>query len=147
MNSEYAAGIINSAVGCLDEQEGAEQLISLKDFTSLRDVLIAMVMVSSLRRILEFSKFRLSEYAEREPQYKDGGISSFVIRIHRHKTAANGPSFVFISPREEKALVAYVRFYRPIAASCKNLDCYVFPNNINLTACCTKCLYQGWRKD
>ena len=143
MNSEYVLGIINSAVGCLEEQEDAENFISLKDFTSLRDTLIAMFMVSSLRRILEF---RLSEYAEKEPQYKDGEISCFVVRIHRHKTAASGPSLVFISPREEKALVAYVRYYRPIAASCSNPKCYVFPNNNNLTACCTQMFISGMAK-
>ena len=63
-----------------------------------------------------------------------------MVRISRHKTATQGPSLVFLSDTEEKALAAYLKYYRPLAVGCCDPECIVFPNrpSDSQEACCTK---------
>ena len=63
----------------------------------------------------------------------------FVVKIARHKTAAKGPSLVYMTKAQEIALTAYVKFYRPLAVACCSPDCYVFPSSTNqIEGCCSK---------
>ncbi len=44
-----------------------------------------------------------------------------------------------MTKEQERALTAYIRFYRSLAVTCSSLDCYVFPNSTNQTrGCCMK---------
>ena len=98
-------------------------------------------MVELLKRIMKFSVFRLAEYAERQPQFKEGQQKpqKFVIKIARHKTAGMGPSLVYITPAHE-APEAHVKFYRQITVEFSSPDCYVFPSSSSpqRKRCCGK---------
>lgn len=75
--------VTEAARGCLVNQEVLPTTLS--EFTNLRDLIILKLMVTSLRRVMEFGEFRLSEYDEMESR----GDSS-VVKIARHKTAEQG---------------------------------------------------------
>lgn len=87
LQAPYLNAILDSAVACLDDETCRPRTIS--DFTDLRDVLTTFMLVTSLRRLMEFTEFRLSEYIGME---RDG--DGYVIRIARHKTAALGENLL-----------------------------------------------------
>lgn len=83
LQAPYLNDSIDVAVAChVDE---VCRPCAIQDFTDLRDVLISIMLVKSLRRLLEFTEFRLSEYASMDMERE-----TYVIRIARHKTAAQG---------------------------------------------------------
>ncbi|XP_045123126.1 uncharacterized protein LOC123511372 [Portunus trituberculatus] len=88
---------------------------------------------------MEFMEFRLCEFLERELKRTPSGETCYVIRIARHKTAEAGASVLFIDEDEEKALLAYVKHYRPIAVPCSGPHCYMFPTRNNMKrGCCSR---------
>ena len=108
--SSHVRSCINDVVLITDETPS----VTMSQFIALRDVMITMMAITSLRRLMEFAEFRLSEFAERE--FKSGETNLWIVRISRHKTAAQGPSLVFLSETEEKALAAFLEYHKPLAA-------------------------------
>ncbi len=111
---------------------------------------ITVFLVCSLRRIMEFSEFRLSEFLERQKHFKEESkdIRKAVMKILQHKTAEKGPLLVFLTPLQEEALESYVSFYRPLAVDCSSPDCYVFPSSSSSQTggCCGKMTFSGLAK-
>ena len=114
-------------------------------FTNLRDVLIFVMQVTSLRRVMEFSEFRILEYNNIQKIFKEWTDESrkFLVRVSRHKTAEKGPCQIFLIPRQERCLRAYMLYYRPLNCSCTSPDCYMFPNmsGFETTGCCSMISY------
>lgn len=52
--------VMDGALRCEGDGDPPTTLI---EFTTLRDALITRLMIVSLRRLMEFAEFRLSEYA------------------------------------------------------------------------------------
>ncbi|XP_063875078.1 uncharacterized protein LOC135108260 [Scylla paramamosain] len=143
LTCEHVKTLMANAIDCLKNEKSCPVLIS--EFTSLRDTLITVFMVSSLRRIMEFSEFRLSEYLERKIVSSEE--SMYVIKIARHKTAVKGPSLVYLTTDQEKALTSYIQFYRPLAVPCLSPDCFIFPFSTNqIGGCCMKLDFSGLGK-
>lgn len=130
---------IRNAASCLSDE--AIKPTTVSDYTMVRDVLITTSAISSMKRLQEFGEFRLSEFLERqELKKKDTGESDgYVVRVTRHKTAQKGPSLIYMKEEEEKALTAFVKYYRPLVASCVDPQCYVFPNRRSVEgSCCSQ---------
>ncbi|XP_045124539.1 uncharacterized protein LOC123512284 [Portunus trituberculatus] len=127
-----------------------DELVTVSQFIDLRDILITVMAITSLRRLMEFGEFRLSEVAEKEKRidHDTEQFECWVFRISRHKTAVQGPSLIFLSEIEGKAFDAYLKYYRPLVASCKEPNCFVFPNRFaeSVTSCCTKMSYSSLSK-
>lgn len=139
LESDYIQGTIRSAVRCLEDETHRPSTVS--DFTILRDVLIAVFVIISMKRLQEFGEFRLSEFLERQRLTKplSNETDCFAIKVTRHKAAKKGPSIIYLKEEEEKALKAFIKFYRPIVAECTSPDCYVFPNRMaGQGSCCSK---------
>lgn len=83
LTSDHMKQVTEAARNCLVDEVVLPTTLS--DFTNLRDLIILRLMVTSLRRVMEFSEFRLSEYDEMESRG-----DSFVVKIRRHKTAEKG---------------------------------------------------------
>ncbi len=65
--------------------------------------------------------------------------TKYVVKIARHITVAKRPPLVYMTKEQERALTAYIRFYRSLAVTCSSPDCYVFPSSTNQTrGCCVK---------
>lgn len=128
LESKYITESIQSA--CLSLDDELHRPTTMRDLTNMRNVLISVLQIISIKRLQEFSEFRLCEYIEREKRTKplSDEVDCYVIKISRHKTADFGPSLLFLSETEEKALTAYVKHYRIIATDCRKPDCLVFPN-------------------
>ena len=105
-------------------------------FTAMSDVLILVMQVTSLRRVMEFAEFRLSEYTNREKVVKQGQEDRHVIRVFRHKTLEHGPCQIFLTPKQEQSLQGCVLYYRPFSSDCSSSDCYVFNLTGSETASC-----------
>ncbi|MPC51094.1 hypothetical protein E2C01_044932 [Portunus trituberculatus] len=135
--ASYVRKVLQIAKDSLENEDCLP--IVLGDFTRLRDVLILVLIISSLKRVMEFMEFRLCEFLERELKRTPSGETCYVIRIARHKTAEAGASVLFIDEDEEKALLAYVKHYRPIAVPCSGPHCYMFPTRNNMKrGCCSR---------
>lgn len=166
LTSDHMKQVTEAARGCLENQEVLPT--TFLDFTNLRGLIILRLMVTSLRRVMELSEFRLSEYDEMESR---GDFH--VIKIVRYKTAEQGrcnvwcmcfelrgkknlaglqayvyysylyipgPSLLVLDDKDTQLLEAYIRFHRPFASPYAEPNCYVFPNRLNLTgdSCCRK---------
>ena len=108
-------------------------------FMAMRDVLILLMQVTSLRKVMEFAEFRLSEYTNREKVVKQGQEDRYVIRVSRHKTFKHGPCQIVLTPKQEQALQGCVLYYRTLSSDCSSPDCYVFSNLIGseTASCCS----------
>lgn len=87
LRAPYLNAAIDAAVACLNDETCRPS--TLFDFTNLRDVLCTLMLIKSLRRLMEFTEFRLSEY---DGMKLEG--ESYVIRIARHKTAVKGQNLL-----------------------------------------------------
>lgn len=87
LDSKYMQDIIQNAASCLSDASLRPTTVS--DFTMIRDVLITTLAITSMKRLQEFSEFRLSEFLEREAlKNKDTGEpDGYVVRVTKHKTA------------------------------------------------------------
>lgn len=108
--SEYIASKIRDALDMTEDEP-----VTVSQFLNLRDIMITVMAITSLRRLMKFAEFRLFEVAEKEERLdrETKQFQCWVIRISRHKTAAQGPSLIFLSETESKAFDAYLKYYRP----------------------------------
>lgn len=86
LKAPHITTTMEGALRCQEDE--SVRPCSVAEYTQLRDVLITVLMIKSLRRLMEFTEFRLSEYIEAEKLV--GPSPFYVIRIARHKTAAYG---------------------------------------------------------
>ncbi|KAG0730208.1 hypothetical protein GWK47_028716 [Chionoecetes opilio] len=116
--SDYVTGAMDTAVACLSDEESRPHTVT--DFTRMRDVLISVFLVTSIRRMMEFSEFRLIEFKVRKAHTRSNEVDpyKFTVQIARHKTAEKGQAMVVMTPLQEQALTAYIKFYRPLVATC-----------------------------
>ena len=61
LESGHVPSCIQDAVNMTD----AMPPITVSQFVSLRDVMITIMEITSLRRLMEFAKFQLSEFSKR----------------------------------------------------------------------------------
>lgn len=110
-SSPHITSTLGAAVRCL-EDDGLRPW-RITEFTNLRDVLLTTLLITSLRRAMEFAEFRLGEFSDASvKKHKDSGaIDYVVIRVANHKTAEKGPSLLYLNPKEYAALTAYIKYY------------------------------------
>ncbi|KAK3888838.1 hypothetical protein Pcinc_007104 [Petrolisthes cinctipes] len=115
-----------------------------KAFVSLRDVLIFIMIVRSLRRSMEFTEFTLEEFSERKLLEDKEGKKKVSMFIKCHKTGYSKPCNVTLSVEESEALEAYVEKYRPLVSPCSQKRCLVFTTRVgkvtqpSTSECCKK---------
>ncbi|KAG0722883.1 hypothetical protein GWK47_043703 [Chionoecetes opilio] len=104
--SDYVTGAMDTAVACLSDEESRPHTVT--DFTRMRDVLISVFLVTSIRRMMEFSEFRLIEFKVRKAHSRPNEAEpyKYTVQIARHKTAEKGQALVVMTPLQEQALTA-----------------------------------------
>lgn len=119
----------------LSEPKLAEDLHP-KDVINLRNVLVTIMVIMSVRRSIEFTQFTLEEYEnirEEEEGYH-------LIQIYKHETVTqSGPARVFIKDDIKCALDSYVKYYWPwLTHNCNRNNCKIFLVRTKLTKgeCC-----------
>ena len=95
LRSPFLTKPLEKAVRAL--QERSLRPTTAGDFTSLRDALITTLLITSMRRRMEFAEFRLGEFRRRRPYTSEGGEQFFLVRILRHKTAQKGTLTAVVS--------------------------------------------------
>ena len=145
IQSNYIQEVLDRAVQCLTNSSKLPVLVS--QFIELRNVLITVLIVGSIRRVMEFTEFNLSEFHQRKLT-KSEKSEKFVIRIAQHKTAEKGPALALLTAREEQALTSFVKNYRPIVSQCTESNCFVFTNSNapSIGSCCSKLSFSNVAK-
>lgn len=94
MKSDHLRDTFKAALDTKEDEEAEEgsSVVTVKDFTRLRDAIIMKFMIVSLKRAMEFCEFTLGEFTEIEMRSDESGDNSYVIRVANHKTATQGRS-------------------------------------------------------
>lgn len=80
-----------------------------RDLDSYTMLLADELMVASAQRPGAVANMRVREWRHRE---REGNVT--IIRVHDHKTSAQGPALLILTPEREAALERYYQLVRPL---------------------------------